>query len=85
MEGGILGAGLGPLVPVKGTLNASAYLEIVKNFMLPTLWKQFGDGPRLFNFTLVAIHNLRRAARVDQGSALQNAWLPPGMDFLCVV
>ena len=40
-------AGLGPLVPVKGTLNASAYKEILDNFMLPTLWKQFGDGPFL--------------------------------------
>jgi len=42
------GSELGPLVPVKGTLNASAYKEILDNFMLPTLWKQFGDGPFLF-------------------------------------
>ena len=33
-------AGLGPLVPVKGTLNASAYQEILDNFMIPTLWIQ---------------------------------------------
>ena len=45
------GAGLGPLVPVKGTLNASAYEEILDNFMLPTLWKQFGDGPSCSNMT----------------------------------
>ena len=33
------GAGLGPLVPVKGTLNASAYQEMLDNSMLPTLWE----------------------------------------------
>ena len=36
------GAGLGPLVPVEGTLNASAYQEILDHFMLPnfveTVW-----------------------------------------------
>ena len=36
------GAGLGPLVPVKGTLNASAYQEMLDNSTLPTLWEQFG-------------------------------------------
>jgi len=42
------GIGLGPLVPVKETLNASAYQDIMDNFMLLTLWEQFGDGPFLF-------------------------------------
>jgi len=42
------GIGLGPLVPVKETLNASAYQDILDNFMLLTLWEQFGDGPFLF-------------------------------------
>jgi len=52
-------AGLGPLVPVKGTLNASAYQEILDNFMLPTLWKQFGDGPFLFQHDCVSVHKAR--------------------------
>ncbi|KAI4884852.1 hypothetical protein NFI96_021648, partial [Prochilodus magdalenae] len=43
-----LGGGLGPLVPVKGAPNASADQEILDNFMFPTLWEQFGDGPFLF-------------------------------------
>ena len=42
-ESGDYGGGLffrgwvGPLVPVKGTLKASAYQDILDNFMLPTL------------------------------------------------
>jgi len=53
------GAGLGPLVPVKGTLNASAYQEILDNFMLPTLWKQFRDGPFLFQHDCATVHKAR--------------------------
>ena len=53
------GAGLGPLVPVKGTLNASAYQEIVDNSMLPTLWEQFGDGPFLFQHDCAPVHKAR--------------------------
>ena len=36
------GAGLGPLVPVKETLNASACQELLDNSTLPILWEQFG-------------------------------------------
>ena len=39
------GVGLGPLVPVKGTLKVSACQDILDHFMLLTLWKQFGDVP----------------------------------------
>ena len=48
------GAGLGPLVPVKGTLNASAYQEMLNNSMLPTL-----DGPFLFLHDCAPVHKAR--------------------------
>jgi len=35
------GVEFGPLGPVKGTPNASAYQDILDNVMLPTLWEQF--------------------------------------------
>ena len=46
------GAGLGPLVPGKGTLNDSAYQEMLDNSMLSTLWEKFRDGPYCFNMTV---------------------------------
>jgi len=46
------GVGLGPLVPVKGILNASSYQVILDNSMLPTVWKQFGEGPSCSSMTV---------------------------------
>ena len=53
--GGLVsGVWLGPLVPVKGTLNASAYQDILDNFMLSNLWEQFKEGPfPFFNMTVL--------------------------------
>ena len=53
------GAGLDPLVPMKGTLNASAYQEILDNSMPLTLWEQFGDGPFLFQLDRAPVHKTR--------------------------
>jgi hypothetical protein len=46
---------LGPLVPVKGNLNA----DILDNSVLPTLWQQFGEGPFLFQHDSVSMHKAR--------------------------
>jgi hypothetical protein len=41
--------GLGPLLPMKGNLNAStAYNYFLGNSVLPNLWQQFGESPFLF-------------------------------------
>ncbi|KAK3528472.1 hypothetical protein QTP70_000122 [Hemibagrus guttatus] len=53
------GAGLGFLVPLKGTRNASEYQDILDNFMLPTLWEHFGDIPFLFQHDCAPVHKAR--------------------------
>ncbi len=42
------GVGLGPLLPVKRNLKASAHQDILDNAMNPNFWEQFGEGPYLF-------------------------------------
>jgi len=50
------GVGLGPLIPMEGKHNASAYQDILDYAMLPTLWEQFAEGSFLFQHDCAPVH-----------------------------
>ena len=80
------GAGLGPLVPVKGTLNASGYQNILDNSMLPTLWEQFGAGPFLFQHDCAPVHKARSIKTWMAESGVDELdWSPQSPDFNLIV
>ena len=58
--------GRGPLVPVQGTLNASADQATLDNTMLPTFWGLCGHSPILFQHDCTPVHKARSEFGVEE-------------------
>ena len=50
--------GLGPIVPVKGNINATACNDILDYFVTPTMWQQFGEDSYLFQHNIAPVHTV---------------------------
>lgn len=50
------GFGLGRSDPVKDILNARESVHILDNWVLQCLWRQFGEGPLLFQQDCAPVH-----------------------------
>ena len=44
---------------MKGNLNATAYNDILDDYLLLTLWQQFVEGPFLFQYDNAPVHKVR--------------------------
>ena len=44
---------------MKGNLNATAYNDILDDYVLPTLWQQFWEGAFLFQYDNAPVHKAR--------------------------
>jgi hypothetical protein len=49
----------GPLIPAKGNIKATADNYILDDFVLSTLWHQFGKGPFLSQHDNAPVHKER--------------------------
>ena len=51
--------GLGPLVPLKGNFNSTAYTDSLDDSTLPILWQQFGECLFMFKHDNGPVHKAR--------------------------
>ena len=54
--------GLAPLVVLRGTITAQAYVDVLNTFLLPTVEEQFGDGDCIFQHDRAPVHTARPVA-----------------------
>lgn len=66
---------IGPFVPVKGTLTASTYQDILDNFLLPNFWNSLGMSPSCFPKWLCTSIQSKVHKDVDEHVWCGGTWL----------
>ena len=73
---------LGPVVPVKGILNASVYNYIIDHSVLPALWQQVGEGSFLFQHDNAPVHKARSIQKCFDAIGVEELdWLAQSLDL----
>ena len=54
--------GLGPIVPLQGSATGITHVEILRKYVVSTMWRMFPNGDELFQEDNAAPHRLKIAA-----------------------